>query len=264
MPTFNQLKDKSGYYIYAWTPETGNITYKLKSEADPIIKGYGLRHEDEISWDVIKSLKFLRLIYTDGSGTLEVGDFEPDPNQLQETSLTRNQAKALLKTIQEHYDLSDNQLETLCSILGIEVPGLNPDRIKKHLRSRIASLDDNFPVADTLRRDSVDDVTTSATTWELEGGELGLRFLFASFSGADATDPVEYLSHGIFVSEHQGIAKWITGLTNRSGNAKAEIAQQMEHLVPIVVWALKDVGIDPGQPEKLSEPDMRDFADMPF
>ncbi|WP_160135823.1 hypothetical protein [Halococcus salsus] len=264
MPTFNQLKDKSGYYIYAWTPKTGNITYKLKSEANPIIDDYDLRHGDDISWDVIKSLKFLRFIYTDGSGILEVGDFEPNPNQVQETSLTKSQAKALLKIIQDYYDLSESQMETLCSILDIEVPGLNPTRIKKLLRNRITSLSSTFPVSNTLRRKSIDDVTASATTWELGDKELGLRFLFASFSGADATDPVEYLSHDVFVSEYLGITKWVTGLTNRSRDAEVEIAQQMEQLVPIVVWALKDVGVNPGQLEELSGPDIRDFEDMPF
>jgi hypothetical protein len=264
MPTFNQLKDKSGYYIRAWTPDTGNITYKLKSEADPIISGYGLRHEDEISWDVIKSMKLLRLIYTDGSGILEVGDFEPDPDQLEETSLSERQAKSLLSTIQEHHDLTQDQIETICSILGIDVPGLDTDLIQEALRNAVTSVvsDGRFPVATTLGEPDLSEIEVSASTWNLqeEDAQIGLRVLFASLS-----DDPDFLSHSIFVSEEYGITNWLTGLTgDKSWMAKSEIAHQMAYLIPTVVETLRAVGIDPGHPEDPPGPVLRDFTDMPF
>ena len=91
----------------------------------------------------------LRLIYTDGSGILEIGDFEPNPDQIEETSLSERQAKALLGTIQEHHDLTQGQLKAICSILGIEVPESPIESLEKRLNAAITPLvqTDEFPLS---------------------------------------------------------------------------------------------------------------------
>ena len=278
MPTFNQLKDKSGYYIRAWTPDTGNITYKLKSEADPIIKGYGLRHEDEISWDVIKSLKLLRLIYTDGSGIIEVGDFEPDPDQLEETSLSKQQAKSLLSTIQQHHDLTQDQLETICSILGINVPGLETDRLENTIGNRVESLlsQNSLPTAYTLNGRDTDNLShylVVKNMTEEDSGQIGLRIqLFTDDS--KSSDPLKgaiflsdetVVTHDVFISLDQGITKWLTSFDNeRSWEAKSEALCQVGQLMTIIIEQLKSAGINLGHPDEFSGPVLRDFDDMPF
>jgi hypothetical protein len=108
VPTLNQYKDNTGYYIRAWTTDIGNITYKLKSESNSIIKDCGFNHGDEISWEVIKSLKSIGLVYTNKSGIIEVGEFEPEPGQAQENPLSKRQAKALLEAIQKYHNLSES------------------------------------------------------------------------------------------------------------------------------------------------------------
>ncbi|WP_049996416.1 hypothetical protein [Halococcus sediminicola] len=272
MPIFKQYKHDSGYYIRAWTPETGNINYKIKREGDPIVEGYGLSHEDEISWDVIKSLKLLRLIYTDGSGILEVGDFEPDPNQLEETSLTEPQAKELLATIQEHHDLSQNQLETICSILGIEAPQYGIDRLGDNLKEKVNSLvsEQRIPIGITLEEPTASELVVSTSTRRLQGdndNSIGARVILASFPENSAGQPTHanFAGHTITVSPDNGICGWEMGFTGeKSWESKSEMILQMGNLVSVAVETLNEVGIDPGDPEGSFDPDLRDFADMSF
>jgi hypothetical protein len=122
MPTFNEYENDPGYFIRAWTPETGNITYGIRSGGNPIVEDYGLEDEADISWDTINSLKSLGLIYTKESGTIASDDFEPDPEQISETSLTQSESKELFEIIQSHRDLTTDELDEICSILGIESP----------------------------------------------------------------------------------------------------------------------------------------------
>jgi len=121
VPTFNEYQNDFGYYIRAWTPETGNINYKLRREGNPIVEDYGLEHGEDISWDTINSLKTLGLIYTDESGTIASDEFEPDPDHVNETSLTQQEAKNLLKIIQSHHDVTGEELDEICQFLVLSL-----------------------------------------------------------------------------------------------------------------------------------------------
>ena len=271
MPTVKEYKDDPGYYIRARPPDTGNINYKIKSEAYPIIEGYGLGHGDEITWDMIRSMKSLGFIYTDGSGVLDVGEFEPDPEQLEQTSLSEQQANDLLETIQEHYHLGPEQLETVCSILGIEILGLDTERIQNSLKKGVSSLinSENFLTKSTLKYDSLDEVSVAPLVQKSEdqdgNDELKMSINLISTADIDNSDYLNLLCHSINVSYEQGIDEWLVGFSdNRSWDAKSEITQQVSHLIPVFINELESLGIDPGDPEELPEPDWRNFTDVPF
>lgn len=89
---------------------------------------------------MIQALKAVRCISTKQSGIIEPGDdFEPDPELLKEASLPDQEAKSLLTTIQEHHDLTQEELEMISSVLNIEIPGINTDHIQNSLNKKVSS-----------------------------------------------------------------------------------------------------------------------------
>lgn len=268
MPTFNEYKNERGYYIRAWTPGTGNINYKIRREGAPIVNNYDISDEDVISWDTIKSLKSLGLIYTEGSGTLSNDDFDPDPDQVEETSLSAEEAQKLLETIQEHRNLSQEKLEELCSILGIEPATPKLEQLEDMLEAGIRTCIDSksFPTEKTLPQAGEEDIHVVVEAvdlrGEIENGYAGIEIYLLADS---PTDELNWAAHRVFICKVHGIENWLAGgLRENTWTVKAEVCRQKGHLISLLAVLLDDVGIDPGSPTKSPTPEFRDLSDLEF
>lgn len=272
MPTFNQRDSDGGYYIVARPPEAGIITYQVGSDADPIVEDYGLRSGEEISWEVIQALKAIRCISTNESGIIEPGDdFEPDPELLKEASLSGQEAESLLDSIQKHHDLSQEELDVIYSVLGIEPPGIDTGRVQNSLSQEVSSLieSEKFPIESTLKYDSLDEISVAPLVQRSEdqdrSDDLKISVNLISTSDIDNSEDLNLLCHSINVSHEQGIDEWLIGFSDtRSWDVRSEITQQVSHLLPIFISELKSLGIDPGAPEELPGPTWRDFEDVTY
>jgi hypothetical protein len=266
MPTINEYQSKRGYYIRAWTPNTSNITYKIREEGNRIVESYGLCHEDEISWDTIKTLKALRLIYTDGSGTLVDDGFEPDPDQVKETSLSEAEAERLLSIIREHRQLSSEEVEDVCSILGIDPPLLDVEKIRGGLTALLPDQiqREGFPTKETLNGVAPDDIETFADAVDvsdkIENGLLGVTIGLSAGDPLDEETPT--VAHWVFVCQEHGIENWnVSGVEEETWAAKGEICRQKGHLIGLVANLLDAIGIDPGNPRDSPAPEFRDMSE---
>lgn len=269
MPTFNEYQDNSGYFIRAWTPDTGNINYKIRDEGNPIVEDYGLRHGDDISWDTVTSLKSLGLIFTDESGTIRNEDFNPDPEHVEESSLSDDEARRLLDAIRENEDLTPTELDQLCSILGISSPPSEFQQLEQSLESVIRDFvaQESFPTQLTVDQSETEEldltVTANDPSEATENGRVGLQIQF--FMSESDSDDVTRMGHNIWVCEEHGIENWLTGVDGeKTWLKKAVLCSQKSILLPFVVKALESNDIDPGSPESSPHPVMRDFEDLNF
>ena len=246
MPTFNCYKNKPGYYIRAWTPETGNINYKIRREGNPIVEDYGLHHGEEISWDTINSLKALGLIYTEESGTIATDEFEPDPDHVSETSLSSREAENLLEVIQAHQNVSADNLAQIAEILGIDPPTSEIERLQSSLETEledvIARLE--VPIEHTLESYDTLLINIKDIRDDVENGLFGIYVIFI---GEDDRDDLQMVVHWVFVCQIHGIERWEVASNNtESWEQKGEMIRQKGILLPILAEALSDIGINPG------------------
>ncbi len=241
MPTLNKYTDKSGYYIRARTPETGNITYKIYSKGNSVLRDAQLKAGDEISWDVIKTLKALELIYTDGSGTLGPDDFVPSTSG--SGDLSPKQAELLLESIQANFQLTEKQLRIICDILGLDVPKQNIESTRTQLEAEVQSIASKIPMTTTLSDCAAADLATSVSINQTHrlGTELQITLLNSNLtSAATAPDEWKYVQHtfrcGGLISEGQ----WsISGIDETSWRQVGEAYAQFGLLLPIVERALE-------------------------
>lgn len=264
MPTFNEYQNDPGYYIRAWTPDAGNINYKIREEGYPIIEDYDLRHEDEISWDTINSLKAMGLIYTEGSGTITNDEFEPDPEQVDETALSTKEAEELLEIILEHRELSPEELEEICDILGIEPPSGEFERLEEDLTEKVKFLIETgiLPTSKTLQTSKSEEILVVITTEDLrettENGLIGVGIAF--ISELPNSDEVPIVKHSIFVCQEHGIENWNAEFdSSKTWEKKGEITRQKGILTPAVAELLEKSDIDPGDPTSTPAPELRDL-----
>lgn len=265
MPTFNEYQNDSGYYIRAWTPNTGNINYKIRHEGGPIVEDYDLTHEDDISWDTINSLKALGLIYTEESGTIANDEFEPDPNQVEETALTEDEARRLLDAIREHCNPDEEELTRISNILGIDSPENALEDLTDTLSLEISLLlsEGNLPMGDTMHVNDAQEVEVAVTAEDLrdetENGRVGLRITFIS----DVDDQLRFLQHYAFICQDHGIEGWKIGYDEQSTWARlGEACRQKGHLLPVVASVLESVGIDPSSPESSPPPEIVPIGEL--
>ncbi|WP_318569894.1 hypothetical protein [Salinigranum marinum] len=230
------------------------------------MESYGLCHEDDISWDTIKTLKALRLIYTDGSGTLVDDEFEPDPDQVKETSLSETEAKRLLKTIREHRQLSSEEIENICSILGIEPPLLDIEKIKAGLTVLLPDQVQHecFPTEETLNGVASEEIETFAdvvdVSDEIENGLLGVTIGLSAGDPLDEETPT--VVHWVFVCQEHGIENWnVSGVEEETWAAKGEVCRQKGHLIAFLANILELIGVDPGSPRDSPAPEFRDMSE---
>ncbi|WP_157572940.1 hypothetical protein [Halogranum rubrum] len=261
MPTFNEYADKSGYFIRAWTPATGNINYKLLPKANAIVEDYGLNPGDEFSWDIIKSLKTLRLLYTDNSGIIGPNEFEPDPNHVLQTSLSKSESHTLLDAIHSHYSLSATELSKICMILGIEATNLQYSLLERVIETAILVPQSSLSIADqvllqaeaselpretTLEGGSLNDLHVEVSVLDLRGelehGRLGIIILLLNTS--PDTDELAIVEHRVFLCEDHGISWWYVGMNREiTPERHGEAFQQIGYLLPIVSQEVSKAGI---------------------
>ena len=121
VPTLNEYADKPGYYIRARPSSVASpITYQIRSEGYAVIDSYRVSDGDQISWSVIKSLKSLGLLYTDETGVIGTDEFDPDPSQLEETTLDEDAARQLAEVIAETLDIDEKEMRVILGILNID------------------------------------------------------------------------------------------------------------------------------------------------
>ena len=266
MPTLNEYTNKYGYYINAWTSSTGNITYKIRDEGYAIIDDLDISDGDAISWDTIRSLKSLSLIYTDQSGTIPTDEFEPDPQTVAATELSDTAAEQLLDTILEHQELTPTELEEICEILEIDFQSVGFERLESQLNEKLTYLIETgvLPTRHSLETTDEDDINAVVTTEDLrshtDNGLVGINITFIAELERD--DIVPIVDHYVFVCSVHGIENWRVGLNgNHSWDIKGEVARQKGILLPPVAKLLKDADIDVGDPSDTFAPPLLEFED---
>jgi hypothetical protein len=264
MPIFNEYQNDPGYYIRAWTPNTGNINYKIREEGYPIVEDYDLSHSDEISWDTIRSLKTMGLIYTEASGTIANDEFEPDPEQVDETTLSTEEAEELLEVILEHRDLTSDEIDKIFSILGIDSTSNEFKELETDLTEKVESLIETgiFPGSKTLRTSKPERILVAVTTEDLrETTENGLMGVVIAFmSDLPDSDKFPIVKHSIFVCQEHGIESWNVQLERvKTWEKKGEVTRQKGILTPSVADLIEQSGIDPGDPTDTPAPELMDF-----
>lgn len=266
VPTLNEYTNKYGYYINAWTSTTGNITYKIRDEGYTIIDDLDISDDDDISWDIIRSLKSLSLIYTDQSGTIPSDEFNPDPQTVAATELSKTAAEELLDTILEHQELTATELEEICEILGIESESVGFERLESQLNEKLRDLIETgeLPTKQSLETTEENDVHVVVTTKDLRskiGNDVvGTNIKFISRLERD--DTILIVDHYVFVSDLHGIESWGVRLTrNHSWDIKGEVTRQKGILLPVVAELLEDAGIDAGDSSDTLAPRLYDFED---
>lgn len=265
MPTLNKYKNEPGYFIRAWAPETGNITYQIRREGNPIVEDYGLHDGDEISWDIIRTLKTLGLVSTNESGIIPPDDdFEPDQEEVEVTSLTEQEAYELIDALQSHQEISSDKLVNICSILGVEPPVTKLDKLENSLEKDIQKLiaQEQLPVEHTLGDTSPENVllvvSINDIREETQNGELGVNMII--MDGAD-TNGLVY--HWAFVCQEHGIETWEIHYNDTvSWSEKGEVLRQEGQLISALAISLQEFEIEPGNPSKSPQPSFIDIEEI--
>ena len=264
MPSFNEYKNESGYFIRAWTPETENITYQILTEANPIIEDYGLEDGDEVSWDLIRSLKALGLISTKKSGVISPNDdFEPDHQKVDANSLSEQEAYNLLGALQSHQEISPDKLDEICGILGVESPENDEVKLRKALEKIITTEDfGSFPTDLTLNGDSSESTLFVDVQDVQENDETPHIYRIGIFllGDVDRTEP-GMARHDIIVCQEHGVELWNFVVSGElSWQKHAEMAQQKSLLLPVLIEWLGELDVDVGTPHENFGTQMKKFS----
>lgn len=255
MPTINSYVDREGYYIRARPSETGNITYKIKEEGNPIIWKHGLRDGDEIAWSIIQSLKALGIVYTEGSGTLGPDDFKPDSAQLKETELSEADAQELYSIITEQFKLSQDDRAEIRSLLGLppkmdlEMIG---DRIKSHLKKHIDSR--GLSVRGDRNVRTTEDVEIATWTEQSGSDEYEAHRLHVLI--VSKLDGVScFTDHCIHLCEEHGLERWhVRVLETPTWEIKQAAIEQRSVIFPRLLDELRAAEFDLGDPSQVLLP----------
>lgn len=265
MPTINKYKNEPGYFIRAWTPETENITYQIRREGNSIVEDYGLKDGDEISWDVIRTLKVLGLISTKKSGIISPDDeFEPDQEQVDVTALSEQEAYDLVEALQSHREISSDKLEEICNILGIERPMTELDQLENTLEEKIQELiaEGQFPMEQTLGDISPSEVLTVVSVNDIQdevsNGNIGINIFLIEEAEND-----RFVHHWIFICQEHGIETWEVYFNDDvSWLVKGEVIRQEGQLIPTLATSLEVFGINSGSPVESPRPAFVDIDEI--
>jgi hypothetical protein len=249
MPTINEYNDDTGYFIRAWTPDTDNITYQVRQSGNAIIEDYGLSDGDDISWETIQSLKAIGKIYTSGNGTFGPSDVEPPDGTAK--SLTESEANSLLDAILSKEDISKEEIDRVCGILGIESPESNVEGdLGELLMDRIvdSGIRDRLHTTKTLG----DDVSSPAISVGVDensdqddGLVFGLKITLFDVSDGD----LSLARHEAYIYKEHGLECWYLACSGDvTWEKEAEMNQQKSLLLRSVVDLMKELKIDCGTP----------------
>jgi hypothetical protein len=255
VPTINKYTDEEGYYIRARPSGAGNITYKIKDEGNPVVWKHGLRDDDEISWSTIQSFKALGIVYTEQSGTLEPDDFEPDPKQLEKTTLAESDARELFSIITAQFDLSQEERAEIRSILGLP-PEMNlktiGDRISSHLESSVGGNNLSTRGDQTAKSDGNVDIASWVEESDSTNHELRrLHILFITKNGGES----QFTDHCIHICNKHGLERWhIRTLEPPTWEIKRVAIEQKSVIFPRLLEELQAAEFDLGDPSEVLSP----------
>jgi len=255
MPTINKYANEEGYYIRARPSSAGNITYKIKDEGNPVVWKHGLRDNDEISWSTIQSFKALGIVYTEQSGTLEPDDFEPDPEQLEKTTLAESDARELFSIITTQFDLSQEERAEIRSILDLP-PEMDlktiGNRIRSHLKSCVDENDLSIRGDQTVKsKGNVDMSSWVEENNSTDHDSWRLHILFITGDG----DKSQFTDHCIHLCDKHGLEHWhIRTLEPPTWDIKRVAIEQQSVIFPRLLDELRAVEFDLGDPSEMLPP----------
>lgn len=264
MPTINEYKNDSGYFIRAWTPDTSNITYKIRRTGNAIVEEYGLGDGDEISWETIQSLKTVGAIYTKGTGTFGPDDVQPPDGSAK--SLSESEAHSLLDAIVGHGNPSEIEIERLCEILGVDAPQQRPsDELAASVESRIAGTGvlDGLETTETLGPDgSLSEVSVQIEEHVDTDGDGLYDVTVNLFSVSD--DELSVVKHRAHICAKHGLEAWYFACSGEvTWQKRAELSQQQSLLLPVVLRVLDELDADHGRPDADFFTELRPFSELP-
>lgn len=257
MPTINKYENDEGYYIRAWTSDAGNITYKIRNEGRPVVWKHGLRDGDEIAWSTIQSFKALGIIYTDESGTLGPGDFEPDPEQFAETELTDSDARELFDIITSEFELSAAERAEIREILGLPAEldlTSTADRLESYLETHVER--EGLSIRPDRVATNSDAVTISAWANSSNGREVDRQELhILVMSESETGDETWFTDHCIHLCDEHGLEHWhVRILQEPTWDIKRVAIQQQAVLFPRLLDELRATEFDLGDPSEMLDP----------
>jgi hypothetical protein len=151
MPKLNAYTNDPGYFIRAWGPDIGNITYQIKPMGEKVLSDVGYSDEDDLPWPVVNALRAAKLVET-GSDQPDkyadqTDDFEPDVEAVEIDSEKAAKIFDLLKT---ETSVDGDRLDRAQSALGVELQSSDstdtddnshsyPDKIKRRVKHEIDS-----------------------------------------------------------------------------------------------------------------------------
>lgn len=256
MPTINEYNNQNGYYIRAHTSDAGNITYKIRDEGRPVVWKHGLRDGDEITWPTIQSFKSLGIIYTDESGTLGPDDFTPNPEQLETTDLSDEEAQNLLEILTSQLDPSAEKIAEIRDILGLSNLSSEIDEISKVLTEHIERLTETGELPVQLNRANHDSVTTTVATAVVWSDEESYQMANLQISLVSQTPTLEeYTHHCIHLCDNHGLEGWHVKTGGESSwERKVTAVQQKSVILPELVSQLEASSFDLGDPAEQLHP----------
>jgi hypothetical protein len=184
------------------------------------------------------------LIYTDESGTIKDEDFNPDPDQLKETSLTNDQAKRLLKAVRNNVDVDQDRLDEICSMLGVDPPQKEIEATQESIAEMInqALLTEGFPTDNTLTPNGEDvRVDISALDQSTKNNSLEIR-IHIELESAISTEQHKILY--VITLSGNGLETYnaLVKPDNNYWKIRSEIHSQKGFIIPKLVKVLEDNG----------------------
>lgn len=253
MPTINEYKDGSGFYILARPSQVGNITYQVSAVAERILKKLGYEDGDEVDWRTVKALKVTDLVYTGEQGVSGPAsvDFSAEIEDAMD-NLTEQEAEELLDEMRERASLSNAQLTDVEDILGVTV-GTKFEQLEANIEQALSQAGQHGDLSSLALSDSEFIVDVSDLRDSTENGLCNIS-LTGTLDGSFDNEPYQ---HGIFVCQEHGVEGWrCRSDFADSWDFKTEMYRQMAVFLPTILDELEAVGIDIGTPEKTPPPEI--------
>lgn len=250
MPILKEYKNRSGFHIRAWGPDSGYITYQVRSEAEPILRKVGFKHADELGWSVVNALRVAGLVHTGDQGVDPIEthvDFESD-NEAR--ALSGQQARELLSALENLSSIDSGTANEIRDILNMDSEDedetndrLSPSDLQQEINVRVAELIESgrctsqllsepgtptFHVGYYSRNgDGIIRIRT-ATGFKIEGSYAGAFFYFTA----------DY-DVGLYKIE-------VAVDTTIDWTTRGEIYRAIADFLPIVASSLRHKNVDPG------------------
>lgn len=246
MPTLKAYKNDPGYYILAWAPEVGNLTYQVNTEAESVLAAVGFEDGDELDWGVLNALKVAGLLYTgDEAPSIDLDSVDAfDPNDPLER-LSEPDAEELLTELEALARVGPGQTDEIRSLLGLAdtetavieavAPGEVEATLEAELDARVEALIADDEHHSNLLGGMMETTFHAITS---EDGEINLS---TTVEGSDSRIPffVEFVAN-----EERGVhTVEIDTDTKMDWEMRAETYRMLADLLPVVESTLGEGGL---------------------